>query len=44
MPGPERSFVVTGGCGGVGAAIVARLRLEGHVVVLDMDNGRGRGG
>ncbi len=39
MPGPERSFVVTGGCGGVGAAIVARLRLEGHVVVLDMTTG-----
>src|SRR4051812_50073216 len=39
MPAPERSFVVTGGCGGVGAAIVARLRLEGHVVVLDMAEG-----
>jgi NAD(P)-dependent dehydrogenase (short-subunit alcohol dehydrogenase family) len=34
MPGPERSFVVTGGCGGVGAAIVARL--DGHVVTLDV--------
>ena len=39
MPAPERSFVVTGGCGGVGAAIVARLRLLGHVVVLDVAEG-----
>jgi len=36
MPGPERSYVVTGGSGGVGAAIVARLLGEGHVVVLDV--------
>ena len=34
MPGPERSYVVTGGCGGAGAAIVARL--DGHVVTLDL--------
>src|SRR3954471_15536594 len=37
MPGPERSFVVTGGCGGVGAAIVERLRADGFVVALDVD-------
>ena len=37
MPGPERSFVVTGGAGGVGRAIAARL--DGHVVVLDVVNG-----
>jgi NAD(P)-dependent dehydrogenase (short-subunit alcohol dehydrogenase family) len=35
MPGPERSFVVTGGCGGVGAAVAARL--DGFVVTLDVD-------
>lgn len=34
MPGPERSYVVTGGAGGVGRAIVARL--DGHVEVLDL--------
>src|SRR6187549_3431347 len=39
MPGPERSFVVTGGAGGVGAAIAGRLRADGHVVVLDLANG-----
>ena len=37
MPGPERSFVVTGGAGGIGRAIAARL--DGHVVVLDVVNG-----
>ena len=37
MPGPERSFVVTGGAGGVGRAIAARL--DGHVVVLDLAQG-----
>ena len=37
MPGPERSFVVTGGAGGIGRAIAARL--DGHVVVLDIVNG-----
>lgn len=29
------SFVVTGGSGGVGAAIVERLGVDGHVVVID---------
>ena len=37
MPAPERSFVVTGGAGGVGRAIVARL--DGHVEVLDLAHG-----
>ena len=37
MPGPERSFVVTGGAGGVGRAIAARL--DGYVVVLDLAQG-----
>jgi NAD(P)-dependent dehydrogenase (short-subunit alcohol dehydrogenase family) len=37
MPGPERSFVVTGGAGGIGRAIVARL--DGHVEVLDLAAG-----
>ena len=37
MPGPERSFVVTGGAGGVGRAIAERL--DGHVVVLDLAQG-----
>ena len=37
MPGPERSFVVTGGAGGIGRVITARL--DGHVVVLDVVNG-----
>src|SRR5262245_10141677 len=39
MPAPDRSFVVTGGAGGVGAAIVRRLRDDGHVVVLDVATG-----
>jgi NAD(P)-dependent dehydrogenase (short-subunit alcohol dehydrogenase family) len=37
MPGPERSFVVTGGAGGIGRAIAARL--DGHVIVLDVVDG-----
>jgi NAD(P)-dependent dehydrogenase (short-subunit alcohol dehydrogenase family) len=37
MPDPERSYVVTGGAGGIGRAIAARL--DGHVVVLDVVNG-----
>jgi NAD(P)-dependent dehydrogenase (short-subunit alcohol dehydrogenase family) len=32
-----RSYVVTGGAGGVGRAIAARLVAEGHVVVVDVD-------
>ena len=31
--------VVTGGAGGVGAAIVSRLRADGHVEVLDVASG-----
>jgi NAD(P)-dependent dehydrogenase (short-subunit alcohol dehydrogenase family) len=38
MPGPERSFVVTGGLGGIGRALTARL--DGHVVVLDLAQGQ----
>jgi NAD(P)-dependent dehydrogenase (short-subunit alcohol dehydrogenase family) len=34
-----RSFVVTGGARGVGAAIAERLRAEGAVVVIDLDDG-----
>jgi NAD(P)-dependent dehydrogenase (short-subunit alcohol dehydrogenase family) len=34
MPGPDGSFVVTGGSGGVGTAIAARLRASGHVEVV----------
>jgi NAD(P)-dependent dehydrogenase (short-subunit alcohol dehydrogenase family) len=34
-----RSFVVTGGARGVGAAIAERLRAEGAVIVLDLDQG-----
>ncbi|MBE2314922.1 SDR family oxidoreductase [Solirubrobacter sp. CPCC 204708] len=37
MPDPERAFIVTGGAGGIGRAIVDRL--PGHVVVLDVVNG-----
>ncbi|MDL5351576.1 SDR family oxidoreductase [Microbacterium sp. zg-YB36] len=33
--GSERSFVVTGGARGIGAAIAARLTQDGHVVVID---------
>jgi NAD(P)-dependent dehydrogenase (short-subunit alcohol dehydrogenase family) len=32
-----RSFVVTGGAGGIGRAIAARLGAEGHVVVVDVE-------
>jgi NAD(P)-dependent dehydrogenase (short-subunit alcohol dehydrogenase family) len=32
-----RSFVVTGGAGGIGRAIAERLARDGHVVVLDVD-------
>lgn len=32
-----RSYVVTGGAGGIGRAIAARLAAEGHVVVVDVD-------
>jgi len=32
------SYVVTGGAGGVGRAIVERLARDGHVVVIDMVN------
>jgi NAD(P)-dependent dehydrogenase (short-subunit alcohol dehydrogenase family) len=32
-----RSYVVTGGAGGVGRAIAARLVADGHVVVVDVD-------
>jgi NAD(P)-dependent dehydrogenase (short-subunit alcohol dehydrogenase family) len=35
-----RSFVVTGGSQGVGRAIVARLAVDGHVVVLDLADNR----
>jgi NAD(P)-dependent dehydrogenase (short-subunit alcohol dehydrogenase family) len=31
------SFVVTGGAGGIGRAIAARLGAEGHVVVVDVE-------
>jgi len=34
-----RSFVVTGGARGVGAAIAERLRAEGRVVIVDLDGG-----
>ncbi|RKQ87834.1 NAD(P)-dependent dehydrogenase (short-subunit alcohol dehydrogenase family) [Solirubrobacter pauli] len=37
MAAPERSFVVTGGAGGIGRAIAARL--DGHVEVLDLAHG-----
>jgi NAD(P)-dependent dehydrogenase (short-subunit alcohol dehydrogenase family) len=32
-----RSFVVTGGAGGIGRAVAERLCREGHVVVVDVD-------
>ena len=35
-PPMRRSFVVTGGAGGIGLAIAARLAAEGPVVVLDV--------
>ena len=36
----ERSYVVTGGAQGVGAAITRRLAQHGHVVVLDVSDER----
>jgi NAD(P)-dependent dehydrogenase (short-subunit alcohol dehydrogenase family) len=33
----KRSYVVTGGAGGIGRAIAERLAREGHVVVLDLE-------
>src|SRR3954452_20301303 len=38
-----RSYVVTGGARGVGAAIAARLAAEGRVVVVDLHGGGGAG-
>jgi NAD(P)-dependent dehydrogenase (short-subunit alcohol dehydrogenase family) len=39
-----RSYVVTGGARGVGAAIAARLREEGAVIVVDVAGAEGVGG
>ncbi|WP_203580008.1 SDR family NAD(P)-dependent oxidoreductase [Microbacterium hibisci] len=36
----DASFVVTGGAGGVGRAIADRLRVHGHVVVIDSTTAR----
>lgn len=40
-PSPERSAIVTGGAGGIGSVISARLALSGYrVVVADVDGAR----